>query len=143
MDAIYTAQFWKELFKLQGTDLAMSSAYHPQSDGQTEVVNRSLEHYLRAFVNDKPHTQFTWLHLAEYQFNTNFHTSTKMIPFEALYGYSPLKLLDYVPYTTQVATVDQLLQQRQCLLPLLKQNLETAQARMKAQANQQIGRAHV
>jgi len=44
------------LFKLQGTDLAMSSAYHPQSDGKTEVVNRSLEHYLRAFVNDKPHT---------------------------------------------------------------------------------------
>ena len=52
--SILTAHFWQELFKLQGTELAMSSAYHPQSNGQTEVVNRSLEQYLRAFVGDKP-----------------------------------------------------------------------------------------
>ena len=42
-DTVFTALFWQELFKLQDTELAMSSAYHPQSDGQTEVVNRSLE----------------------------------------------------------------------------------------------------
>jgi len=54
--AIFTANFWQELFKLQGTNLAMSSAYHAQTDGQTEVVNRSLKKYLRAFVHDRPHT---------------------------------------------------------------------------------------
>lgn len=117
-DTVFIAQFWKELFRLQGIELAMSFAYHPQSDGQIAVVNRSLEHYLRAFVNDKPHTWVTWLHFAEHWININFHTYTEMTPFEALYGYSPPKLLDYVPRTTPVVAVDQLLQQRQHLLPL-------------------------
>ena len=56
-DAAFTSTFYKELFKLQGTELAMSSAYHPQFDGQTKVVNRSLEQYLRAFMGDRPHSR--------------------------------------------------------------------------------------
>ena len=59
-----------------------------------------------------------------------------MTPFVALYGYHPPKLLDYIPGTTQVAVVDQLLHARQDLVTLLKQNLVLAQARMKAQADQ-------
>lgn len=105
---------------MQGTELAMSSTYHPQSNGQTEVVHRSLEQYLRAFVGDIPNARTDWLHLAEYWFNTNFHTSTKLIPFEAFYGTHPLKLLDYIPSATQVVAVDQLLQTRQDLISLLK-----------------------
>lgn len=76
-DATFTSAFWRELFKLQGIELAMSSAYHPQSDGQIEVVNRSLEQHLRAFVGDRPHTWAAWLYLAKYWFNTNYHTSTR------------------------------------------------------------------
>ena len=48
--SVFTSLFWKELMKLQGVSPAMSSAYHPQIDDQTEVVNRSLEHYLRPFA---------------------------------------------------------------------------------------------
>ena len=55
-DPVFTSNFWKELIRLQGVALAMSSSYHPKSDGQTEVVNKSLEHYLRAFAADKPNT---------------------------------------------------------------------------------------
>ena len=53
-DPVFTSKFWPELMKLQGISLAMSSSYHPQTDGQTKVVNKSLEHYLRAFAVDKP-----------------------------------------------------------------------------------------
>ena len=99
--------------KLQGVSLAMSSVYHPQSDGQTEVVNKSLEHYLRAFAADRPRTWVEWLPLAEFWFNTNFHTSIKMTHFEVLYGYPPPRVLDYVAGTTFVSAVDLLLKDRQ------------------------------
>ena len=52
--------------KLQGVELAMSSAYHPQTDGQTKVVSKSLEHNLRAFAADKPSSLVKWLPLVEY-----------------------------------------------------------------------------
>uniref|UniRef100_A0A2N9GRJ2 Integrase catalytic domain-containing protein n=1 Tax=Fagus sylvatica TaxID=28930 RepID=A0A2N9GRJ2_FAGSY len=53
-DTAFTSLFWEELFRKQGIELAMSSAYHPQSDGQTKVVNKSLKHYLKAFAANKP-----------------------------------------------------------------------------------------
>ena len=74
-----------------------------------------------------------WLYLAEFWFNTNYHTATKMTPHEALYGFGPPRLIDYVPGTTQVAAVDSILQYRQQILTLLKQNLVDTQARMKQQ----------
>ena len=117
--------------RLQGVQLAMSTAYHPQSDGQTKVVDKSLEHYLRAFAADRPHSWVDWLPLAEFWFNTNFHTSTKLTPFEALFGYPPPRLLDYILGTTKVESVEVHLKTKQQLLTLLKQNLRAAQERMK------------
>ena len=113
----------------------MSTAYHPQIDGQTKVVNKRLEHYLRSFSADRPSEWFDWLYLAEFWFNTNYHTATKLTSFEALYGTAPPRLLDYVPGTSQVAVVDTLLHSRQQMLSLLKQNLVVAQARMKQQSD--------
>lgn len=55
-DPLFVSKFWRELFTLSGTKLRLSSAYLPQSDGQTEVANRIVEQYLRAFVHDKPST---------------------------------------------------------------------------------------
>lgn len=80
-DPVFTAKFWTELFKLQGVQLAMSSAYHPQTDGQTEVVNKCLEQYLRSFSADRPTEWLDWLYLAKFWFNTNYHSATKLTPY--------------------------------------------------------------
>ena len=125
-DAIFTSIFWSKLFRLQGTKLAMSTAYHPQTDGQTMVVNRNLEQYLRAFSYDKPTKWVAWLTMAEFWFNTNFHTATKFTPFEALYGFPPPRMVDYIPRTTRVEVVDTYLSHRVEVLKLLEQNLHVA-----------------
>jgi len=62
-DRIFTSHLWQELFKLSGTKLKMSSAYHPQSNGQTEHVNQCLETYLRCFVHACPSQWSSWLSL--------------------------------------------------------------------------------
>jgi hypothetical protein len=98
-DSTFTSRFWTEVFKFQGVFLAFSTAYHPQSDGQTEVVNKYLENYLRCMVGDKPKEWVDWLPLAQYCYNTAFHHSTKVAPFEAVFGYSPPRLLTYMPGT--------------------------------------------
>jgi hypothetical protein len=88
-DPIFTGHFWIELFSCLGTQLAHSSSYHPQSDGKTKIGNKCLEGYLHYFVSNKQTQWFKWLPLAEWWYNTSFHTATKMTPFMALYGYHP------------------------------------------------------
>lgn len=86
-DTVFLSEFWRELFTLQGVALNYSTAYHPQSDGQTEVVNKCLETYLRCMTSERPHLWAKWLPLAEYWYNTTFHTSIQLTPFEAVYGH--------------------------------------------------------
>jgi hypothetical protein len=87
----------------------MSSSYHPQTDGQTEVVNKSLEQYLEAFAADKPSLWVEWLPLAEYWFNTNYHAATKLSPFEALYGYKPPKAFGICSWHYKSSVVEEYL----------------------------------
>ena len=83
-DAKFNEKFWREFFKQVGTSLNMSSTYHPQTDGQTEVVNKCLEAYLRCFVTDKQNHWSQWLHLTEWWYNSTYHTSVKR-PLSKLY----------------------------------------------------------
>lgn len=88
-DRIFTSKLWRELFKPAKADLRMSSAYHPQSDGQTELVNQCLETFLRCYAHACPEQWSSWLDLAEYWYNTSFHSAIGRSPFEVMYGYAP------------------------------------------------------
>jgi hypothetical protein len=88
-DKVFTSLLWKELFKLASTELCMSSAYHPQSDGQTKCVNQCIEGYLRCFIHCCPTAWSKWLHLAEYWYNICDHSALKLTPFEVLYAQTP------------------------------------------------------
>lgn len=134
-DPLFVSIFWKELFKLIGTVLKMSSAYHPQTDGQTEVVNRCLEAYLRCFISDQPKSWAHWIPWAELWYNTSFHISTGFTPFEVVYGRKPPVLVHFLEGETRVEAVAQELRDRDEALRQLKFNLQKAQEQMKMQAD--------
>jgi hypothetical protein len=130
-DAIFLSQFWKELFRPGGTKLRMSSAYHPQSDGHNEIVNKVLQQYLRCFVHNQPHKWGVFLHWAEWHYNTAVHTSTGFTPFQIVYGRTPPALVDYVSGSTTLQAVEATLMERDEILQILKQKLLRAQENMK------------
>lgn len=95
-DPIFTSVYWSELFRIQEVALNLSTTYHPQFDGQTKVVNKCVETYLRFMTSDEPKYWFKWLALAEWGYDTTFHSSHNLTPFEALYGYPPPLYLPYL-----------------------------------------------
>lgn len=118
-----------------GTKLKKSTAYHPQIDGQTEVLNKCLEGYLRCMVGEKPSTWGSWLPLAEWWYNTTYHSAIRTTPYEALYGQTPPLHLPYISGATLVASVDRTLQNREAMRKVLKFHLSRAQDRMKQMAD--------
>ncbi|KAJ9554331.1 hypothetical protein OSB04_018376 [Centaurea solstitialis] len=134
-DPLFLSNFWKELFRVHKTKLAHSTAYHPQSDGQTEVLNRCLETYLRCFTLEAPTTWAKWLPLAQLWYNTSHHSSLKMSPYQALFGQAPPDYIHYHPKDSSNQAVDSVLREREVAVQLLKSNLGKAQERMKAQAD--------
>ncbi|KAA0035492.1 peroxidase 64 [Cucumis melo var. makuwa] len=94
-DKVFLSSFWKELFKMAGTKLNRSTAYHPQSDGQTEVVNRGVKTYLRCYCGERPKEWTKWLHWAKYWYKTTYQRSLGATPFQAIYGRLPPLLIYY------------------------------------------------
>lgn len=91
-DRIFTSAVWQQLFKLSDTQLLMSPSYHPQTDGQTERLNQCLESYLRCAISECPKQWSKWLPIAEFWYNTTYHSALGRSPFEVLYGHSPRHL---------------------------------------------------
>ena len=85
-DSRFTSRFWQSLQKALGTQLDMSTAYHPQTDGQSERTIQTLEDMLRACVIDFGKSWDAHLPLIEFSYNNSYHTSIRAAPFEALYG---------------------------------------------------------
>jgi hypothetical protein len=135
-DRVFTSNFWQQLFQLTGTQLCMSSAYHPQSDGQTERVNQCIETYLRCFVHACPTKWCHWLSVAEFWYNTNYHSALGRLPFEVLYGHPPRYFGVSTSEAVNAQDLQAWLQDREVISRLVQQHLERAQARMKRQADQ-------
>jgi len=79
----------RELNKMLGIETKLSTAYHPETDGQTERMNQELEQYLRMYVNHRQNNWSEWLATAEFAFNNKVHTATKMSLFQVNYGKEP------------------------------------------------------
>ncbi|WVZ49084.1 hypothetical protein U9M48_000465 [Paspalum notatum var. saurae] len=134
-DKVFTSNFWKELFQLAGVALHISTAYHPQSDGQTERVNQCLETYLRCFVHTCPKKWSDWLATTEFWYNSSMHSALGTSPFEALYGHSPRFFGLEPDHPETMRSWPDWLQERAVMTAVVKQHLHRAKHRMKKQAD--------
>jgi transposase InsO family protein len=125
----FTSHFWQQLHEALGTHLKFSSAYHPQTDGQTKRTNQILEDMLRACaLQDK----IGWdkrLPYAEFSYNNSYQASLNMSPFEALYGRIYRTPLHWdQPGERQVFEPDILLEAKENIR-MVRENLKAAQSR--------------
>ena len=96
-DAKFLSYFWKTLWGKLGTKLMFSTTCHPQTDGQTEVVNRTLSTLLRAIIQRNLKNWEDCLPHVEFAYNRSTHSSTNFSPFEVVYGFNPLTPMDLTP----------------------------------------------
>jgi hypothetical protein len=91
---VFTSLFWQEFCTRLQIQRKLSTAFHPQTDGQTERMNQTLETYLRIFCNESQDNWATLLPHAEFAYNASRHSVTQMSPFYALYGFNPRASLE-------------------------------------------------
>jgi hypothetical protein len=143
-DAKFLSHFWRSLWNKLGTKLLFSTTCHPQTDGQTEVVNRTLSAMLRAVLDKNLRRWEDCLPHVEFAYNRATHSATKMCPFEVVYGYIPRAPIDLFvidvedePHVDALAHIDHMKQ----LHKETQQNI--AVANKKYQVAGSKGRKHV
>ena len=109
-----------------GTELAFSSAYHPQSDGQSERTIQTLEDMLRACCLEWQGSWTVHLPLVEFAYNNSYHSSIGLAPYEALYGRPCRTPLDWFEVGERVVTGPELVQQSVEVVQLVRQRLQSA-----------------
>jgi hypothetical protein len=126
-DTVFTSTFWKELMSLLGTKLHMSTAFHPQTDGQSEAANRVIIMYLRCLTGDRPRQWVRWLPWAEFVFNTAYQSSLRDTPFRVVYGREPPTIRSYEPGDSRVPAVARSMEEREAFLEDVRYRLAQAQ----------------
>jgi hypothetical protein len=125
----FTARFWERLQEDLGTQLIRSTAYHPQTSGQTERVNQILEDMLRACVISYKDSWDKWLPLAEFSYNNSYQESIKMAPFQALYGQRCRTPLNWVEQGERRYFGIDFVEEAEKQVRIILKNMEAAQAR--------------
>lgn len=125
-----------------GTTLAMSTAYHPQTDGQTERMNRVLEEMLRHYIDPTQTDWDTHLAAAEFAVNNSYHEGTKSTPFYLNYGRHPRTPLNRPAKQSNAPAAAEMAQQMASNIELARQNLASAQQRQIRNANKHRQNIH-
>lgn len=136
-DPRITSAFWQTLFKALGSKLNVSTAHHPETDGQSEITHRSIEQILRAYVNPLHDDWSSWLPIAEFSYNNAVNSSTRQTPFFANYGFhptTPISLLNPNPTGTD-PTAAKYLDTLRDVHTSITHELDLAKAQQSAQAN--------
>ncbi len=131
---VFMSKFMKDLYNLLQVKGNASTAYHPQTDGQTKQVNQEIEKYLCMFVNHLQTNWAEWLSLTAFTHNNCTHSSTGKSPFEVNYGYNPAVLpgtKSTAPFHTPAS--DTFVSKMQEVHATAKKSLEKAALQMKAQ----------
>nr|GEZ47544.1 putative reverse transcriptase domain-containing protein [Tanacetum cinerariifolium] len=126
---------WKSFQKALGTDICMSTAYHLETDGQSERTIQTLEDMLRACMIDFGKGWVKHLPLAECLYNNSYHASIKAAPYEALYGQKCRSSMCWAEVGESQLTGPKLIQETMEKIILIKQRMQAAQDRQKNYAD--------
>ncbi|GJX01159.1 putative reverse transcriptase domain-containing protein [Tanacetum coccineum] len=134
-DGRFTSLFWQALHKALGTRLDMSTAYHPETDGQSERTIQTLEDMLRACVLDFGKSWDRHLPLVEFSYNNSYHTSIKAAPFEALYGRKCRSPVCWAEVGDAQLTGPAIIHETTEKIVQIKSRIQAARDRQKSYAN--------
>nr|GFA37445.1 putative reverse transcriptase domain-containing protein [Tanacetum cinerariifolium] len=134
-DPISASRFWRSLQESLGTNLDMSTAYHPQTDGQSERTIQTLEDMLRACMIDFGNGWDKHLPLVEFSYNNSYHASIKAAPFEALYGRKCRSLVCWSEVEDAQLTGPELIRETTKMIVQIKNRLLVAHIRQKSYAD--------
>ena len=134
-DPRFTAHFWKSFQKAMGTRLTMSTEFHPQTDGQSEMTIQILEDMLRACVLDHKSSWEEHFPLGEFAYNNSYQASIQMAPYEALYGRPCRSPLCWTEVGESSITGSDLIRDTSEKVSLIRQRLLTAQSLQKSYAD--------
>ena len=134
--SIFTSAFWKKLQEALGSKLDFSTAYHPQTGGQTERTNQILEDMLRACALNFGDSWEDHLPLAEFSYNNSYQSSIKMAPFEALYGRKCRSPICWFETGENKEFAPEYIKERQEIIEIIRDRLKIAQSRQKSYADQ-------
>ena len=134
-DPRFTAQFWKSFQKAMGTQLSMSTAFHPQTDGQSERTIQILENMLRACVLDLNGSWEEHLPLVDFAYNNSYQVSIQMAPYEALYGRPCRSPICWTEVGESSITGSDLIRDTSEKVGMIRKRLLTAQIQQKSYAD--------
>ena len=128
-DVKFMSKFWKELFVRLDTNLNFSTSYDPQTNGKTKQTNQIVEDMLEMYGRMKPTKWKEFLHLVEFDYNNGYQTSSKMSPFEELYGRKCTTPISWDNLVDRIMVGPEMLHEMKRMVKRVQQNLKEAHDR--------------